>query len=122
MAAKSVNCTPNNPCPICGKPDWCNIVTYDNGQHSAYCQRQSGNKGDLCTGKNGIVYFCLKQTDTGFTVWQPKADRDAFMQSIKTTNKSLSKETGAKKILSYKDNTMIIYIKNVRLVSFNLEC
>ena len=87
-SGNSQNCSFNNPCPICGKPDWCNIVTFPNGNTLSYCQRVKGNKGDVIS-VGGRIYRCSKETDSGFTVWQPYEQYEAYIETLKG-----SKSTG----------------------------
>lgn len=86
MSGNSQNCSFNNPCPICGKPDWCNIVTYPNGDMLAYCHRTHGGKGDVISA-GGKSYRYVKETDTGFTVWQPLEQYEAYIETLKSANK-----------------------------------
>lgn len=82
MSGNSQNCSFSNPCPICGKPDWCNIVTFPNGNTLSYCQRVKGAKGDVIS-VGGRSYRCSKETDSGFTVWQPLEQYEAYIEALK---------------------------------------
>jgi len=86
MSGDSKHCTFNNPCKICGKPDWCNEVTFPNGNVLSYCQRVKGNKGDIISA-NGRNYRCSKVTDAGFTVWQPLEEYEAYIETLKGSNR-----------------------------------
>ena len=84
MAGHSENCSPSRPCLVCGKPDWCNIVTYPNGDQLAYCMRIHGNKGETTMAVSGKAYIARRETESGFTVWEPleqyEANREAFIR------------------------------------------
>lgn len=79
----SRNCSHQNPCLICGKTDWCNIISFPNGNILAQCQRIHGNKGDVISA-NGNTWRAQQTKDSGFTVWEPlaqyEANREAFLR------------------------------------------
>ncbi len=94
---KSDNCTPEHPCKVCGKPDWCNYVTFPNGEELAYCQRIHGNEGETTIAVDGRAYICKKNTSGGFTVWelfeQYEANRQAFIKAKYPGGKTPYKRT-----------------------------
>ena len=83
----SKNCSFSMPCPVCGKPDWCNIVSYPNGNYIVQCQRVHGVKGDVISA-GGVTYRCSKNYETGFTAWQPLDQYNAFMEELKKSKTS----------------------------------
>ncbi|WP_026653602.1 DUF3854 domain-containing protein [Butyrivibrio proteoclasticus] len=89
----SKNCSFSNPCPICGKPDWCNQVTFGNGDYLWYCHRVHGAKGDIITA-SGKMWVWKKITPEHFTAWEPKEQYDANRESfIKALPKNSQKGT-----------------------------
>lgn len=71
------------PCPICGKTDWCIIVTYPNGDVVYLCHRTEGTKGDRVVGADGRTFICTGETDGGFTKWQEVSQYERFLDSLK---------------------------------------
>ena len=101
MSGNSKNVSFNNPCPVCGKPDWCNIVTYPNGNITAQCQRIHGNKGDVISA-NGRTWRCGETKDSGFTVWQPLEQYEAYIETLKG-----SKTGKPQRIVPISENTWV---------------
>ncbi len=89
MSGSSSAVTFSDPCPICGKPDWCNRVVFENGNRLAYCKRKSGNKGDVIAA-SGDMWVYRKVTKEKFHVWEPKAQYEANLEKY-LSEKSLSK-------------------------------
>ena len=75
MGGDSKPVNSSNPCHICGKTDWCNIVTFDDGTYLSYCKRVSGTPKSL-TVAGGETYICKFVTKGGFTAWEPKIQYD----------------------------------------------
>lgn len=92
MSGDSKNCSFNNPCPICGKPDWCNIVTYPNGNTISQCRRVHGSKGDVISA-SGRSWRFVKESESGFTYWQPLEEYEAYIETLKSSNKNYSKKS-----------------------------
>lgn len=88
----------NFPCPICGKTDWCNIISYPSGDEVYACHRAEGSKGDTATGADGRIYRCTGETSGGFTKWQELSQYEAFIEKLKAEGKgkkgSYSKSSG----------------------------
>lgn len=80
---RSELCSGRRPCPICGKPDWCRIVDFPDGQILNYCQRETGQIGDV-RAFSGTLYRLKRITDGEFNVWEPydqyEADRAAWLK------------------------------------------
>ena len=68
--------TRQQPCPICGKPDYCWWRERDNdpGYFNLYCNRTLEAKGTVVTGLDGKDYIAVFQRDTG-TIFQSVAER-----------------------------------------------
>lgn len=77
---ESHHVTPHNPCPICGKPDYCNRVTFPNGEMLAYCKRTPGAIGETRLFSDGI-YRLKKVTSREFYVWEPLSQYEEWMKS-----------------------------------------
>ena len=76
--------TPQNPCPICGKPDWCYIIDGQNGP-LFYCKRV--REDSVVSG--GEVYNLVKTTDQCGCYEaksQQEAARAAFIEKLKAEN------------------------------------
>lgn len=59
-----LNRSMSNPCPICGKPDWCTYKPPSaDGAYYVYCMRHL--KGDDVYGKDGQNYVFCGMTDSG---------------------------------------------------------
>lgn len=50
--------TKKNPCPVCGKPDWCSTLHADDGSLLVCCRRAPGGKEKI--DKTGRVYWLYK--------------------------------------------------------------
>lgn len=60
MAIRAV--TRSNPCPICGGPDWCGIMSLDDGGEAFVCQRNVDTLKpykDGVMGRDGRYYICV---------------------------------------------------------------
>ena len=75
MSGDSKNVSSNRPCPICGKTDWCNIVTFGDGTYLAYCRRVTGTKYEVRTAA-GQKFIYKRDSKEGFHVWEPKIQYD----------------------------------------------
>ncbi len=90
----SRNVTPKNPCPICGKPDWCLIRDGENGPLFG-CHRV--DEAEVIA--NGVKYIQFKQTDQ--LCWyeeeeQRKAGREAYIAKLKAENPNWKPSKGKK--------------------------
>ena len=76
MANHKKPVTRQEPCPICGKPDYCWWRERDNepGYFNLYCNRTLEAKGTVVAGLDGKDYIAVFQRDTG-TIFQPLAER-----------------------------------------------
>lgn len=76
MASHKKPVTRQEPCPICGKPDYCWWRERDNepGYFNLYCNRTLEAKGTVVAGLDGKDYIAVFQRDTG-TVFQSVAER-----------------------------------------------
>lgn len=73
------------PCVICGKPDWCGFMAFQNGDVNHVCARMAGSVGDYVEGLDGQTYRIksLKEFGTVYeTVEQYERNREAFIQSL----------------------------------------
>lgn len=68
--------TRQNPCPVCGKPDFCfwREREKDPGYFNLYCNRTSEAKGTIITGKDGKDYLVIYQSNTA-TIFEEKNQR-----------------------------------------------
>lgn len=72
----------SQPCIICGKPDYCFRLKFDNGGILHCCAR----KDDAQVLVGGEEYMLVKSKDTSigiFNYYQSKTEYDAFIESIK---------------------------------------
>lgn len=69
MANRSVKA--QEPCPICGKPDWCYWLPTEYGELLC-CARTSAEQDTVVTGKDGNTYYVKKpRTAQGFCIYEP---------------------------------------------------
>lgn len=69
--------TRNEPCPICGKPDYCfwREREKDPGQYNLYCNRTSEAKGTIVAGTDGQEYVAIFLTDRA-TIYEAVKQRE----------------------------------------------
>ena len=67
----------NDPCPICGKPDYCfwKERKRDPGLYNLYCNRTSEPEGVIVMGKDGKEYAAIHQSDRG-TIYESVTQRE----------------------------------------------
>ena len=91
MSGTSHNCRPNRRCRICGKPDYCNWVSYPNGDILEYCHRVVTNVGDQTVGTDGQLYVLKRITEQGFAVWEPseqhERNKKEYIEKLKAEGK-----------------------------------
>ena len=90
MAGISHNCKPNHPCPICGKPDYCNWVEFPNGDVRYDCHRMEGAVGDIKAFAGGL-YYLQKISPNGFFGWEPLEQHERFEAERQKNKKAYSK-------------------------------
>lgn len=75
--------TRNNPCPICGKPDYCywREREHDPGYFNLWCNRSWVAKGDILTGVDGKEYISIYERDSG-TVFEEVEQRQERSHSF----------------------------------------
>ena len=78
----SHNCKPDHPCPVCGKPDYCNWVEFPGGDLLYYCKRVPGTIGDTAAFSGGI-YKLKKITPEDFYVWEPLEQYERNLEAWK---------------------------------------
>ena len=88
----SHNCNSHNPCPICGKPDFCNWVEWPGGDKRFDCKRTPAAHGDIQTFSGGL-YIMTGVSKENFYQWQPLEQYERFMESRKAEWKK-TRQTG----------------------------
>ena len=75
----------SRPCVICGKPDWCGFMPFQNGDVNHVCARTTGSVGSLVEGLDGMTYRVKSLKDFG-TVYETEEqferNRQAFIESL----------------------------------------
>ena len=84
------NVSKSEPCPICGKPDWCTVQYVEENTKLHYCRRVLGCS-NIISGTNGMSYVFLKQTSDGSCMYK---EESAYMESRKEWERQTA-ETGA---------------------------
>ena len=77
-------------CKICGKPDWCSIVDFPDGNIIHFCPRISGAVGDTVIGSDGDVYRLKTIKDSGAVInygWESQAQYEASLAAWKAERK-----------------------------------
>ena len=76
------NVSKREPCPICGKPDWCSIQEVSTSAQLHYCRRVLSGI-DIISPVNNREYVFIKQTKDGSCLYKDRdqydADRDEWM-------------------------------------------
>lgn len=95
------NISKAEPCPICGKTDWCNIQYTNSGDKLSYCRRTlHGN--DITSPLNGRIYVFIKQATDGSCIYKDQEAQEASRQKwldenkkgkVSTTQKTTSCQT-----------------------------
>lgn len=86
-----------DPCPICGKTDWCRIIDYSSGEHAYYCHRIESSHGDTVMGQNGKdVFICTGDTSGGFTQYQELHQYQNYIDSLKKDDRGKGTHTWRK--------------------------
>lgn len=81
MAHGILNFSASNPCPICGKPDWCGSVPFSDfpGKYFVACKRTFECNNIL--GKNGKVYAYIgRSKDTGCCYEEMEQHRQRMLE------------------------------------------
>lgn len=83
--------TRNEPCPICGKPDYCFWRERDKepGQYNLYCNRTSEAKGVVVTGIDGQEYVAIFLTDRA-TIYEAVKQREERRKQIVTGERKVA--------------------------------
>ena len=74
------NVSKSDPCPICGKPDWCSVQYVEGNVKLHYCRRIL-NCSDIVSSVNGMSYVFIKQTKDGSCMYK---EESAYMESKRT--------------------------------------
>lgn len=76
------NVSKREPCPICGKPDWCTIQEAGSSVQLHYCRRVLSGF-DIISPVNNREYVFIKQTKDGSCLYKDReqydADRDEWL-------------------------------------------
>lgn len=76
------NVSKREPCPICGKPDWCSIQEMGSSVQLHYCRRVLSGI-DIISPVNNREYVFIKQTKDGSCLYKDReqydADRDEWL-------------------------------------------
>ncbi len=83
MAGSSRLVNGTERCAICGKPDWCRIIDFPNGDRLSYCHRIAAAKGDTIQGQNGQIFICKDVKDTGFYVYEELSQNQRNLEEWK---------------------------------------
>ncbi len=78
------NVSKSEPCPICGKPDWCSVHYVEGNTKLHYCRRIT-NCSNITSSVNGMTYVFIKQTKDGSCMYKEEA---AYMESRKEWEKA----------------------------------
>ncbi len=87
------NVSKSEPCPICGKPDWCSIQYVEGNVKLHYCRRIL-NCSDIVSSVNGMSYVFIKQTKDGSCMYK---EESAYMESKKAWEQAKGKSSGKKR-------------------------
>lgn len=62
------NVSSSEPCPICGKPDWCSVQYVEGGDKLHYCRRVL--HGDNVMGATGETFIFIKKAGDGSCIYK----------------------------------------------------
>ena len=86
------NVSYSEPCPICGKPDWCSIQLVEGGEKLHYCRRVLGGD-NIISRVTGQTYIFIKQAKDGSCMYK---EEQAYLASREEWMKNNDKGTGAR--------------------------
>lgn len=66
------NVSKSEPCPICGKPDWCSVQYVEENAKLHYCRRVLGCS-DITSSINGMSYVFIKQAKDGSCIYKEES-------------------------------------------------
>lgn len=78
------NVSKSDPCPICGKPDWCSVQYVEGNTKLHYCRRVL-SCSNVTSSINGMNYVFIKQTKDGSCMYK---EESAYMESKKEWEKA----------------------------------
>lgn len=79
------NVSYSEPCPICGKPDWCSIQFVEGGEKLHYCRRVlSGD--NIISRVTGETFVFIKQTKDGSCMYKEEQAFLAFKEEWMKNN------------------------------------
>lgn len=77
------NVSSSEPCPICGKPDWCSVQYVEGGNKLHYCRRVL--HGDNVIGITGETFIFIKKAGDGSCIYKEEsayqASREEWLRS-----------------------------------------
>lgn len=94
------NVSASEPCPICGKPDWCSIQYVEGGEKLYYCRRVLCGD-NVVSNTNGNTYIFIKQAKDGSCLYK---DEQAYLAS---REQWLQDNRGTKHPRNIKKNTVV---------------
>lgn len=77
------NVSKSEPCPICGKPDWCTVQYVEGNTKLHYCRRVL-RCSDITSSLNGMSYVFIKQAKDGSCIYK---EESAYREAKKAWEK-----------------------------------
>ena len=90
------NVSSSEPCPICGKPDWCSVQYVEGGNKLHYCRRILN--GENVIGTTGETFIFIKKAGDGSCIYKEEsAYRASREEWLRSNNMGASSQTFVKK-------------------------
>lgn len=100
MSYRIRSVTKNQPCPICGKPDWCGFKPQDGGGEMVICQRDVEKQNTI--GHDGKFYVYVTSSEAGNSIFEEAVQRQVRQNAWKRQNGYENKKNNDNKALSFK--------------------
>lgn len=81
------NVSSSEPCPICGKPDWCSVQYVEGGHKLHYCRRVLN--GDNIIGSTGETFIFIKRASDGSCIYKEEGAYQASREEWLRNNNNM---------------------------------